>query len=143
VRFSLNTLAQPSVRGLAAKPVIDILLVVADCEDETTYIPDLEDAGYVLQIRERGHRLLIDHHPDVQVHVVASGDPEVERWLIFRDRLRTHPEDRELYERTKRELAGRRWAYIQDYADAKFEVVAEIIARAREDQQRSHGGKES
>jgi GrpB-like predicted nucleotidyltransferase (UPF0157 family) len=75
--------------------------------------------------------------------VVASGDPEVERWLIFRDRLRTHPEDRELYERTKRELARRRWAYIQDYADAESEVVAEILARACEDQQRSHGGKES
>jgi GrpB-like predicted nucleotidyltransferase (UPF0157 family) len=50
--------------------------------------------------------------------------------LAFRDRLRSHPEDRDLYERTKRELAARRWAYVQDYADAKSAVVESIIARA-------------
>ena len=53
--------------------------------------------------------------------------------LLFRDRLRSHPEDRELYERTKRELAAARWSYVQDYADAKSSVVEEIIARARAD----------
>ena len=62
----------------------------------------------MLHFRELGHRFLIDHNPDVQMHVVSVGDPEVERWLIFRDRLRMHPEDRELYERTKRALATRR-----------------------------------
>lgn len=51
--------------------------------------------------------------------------------LLFRDRLRAHPEERELYERTKRELAARQWGYVQDYADAKSQVVEEIIARAR------------
>jgi GrpB-like predicted nucleotidyltransferase (UPF0157 family) len=65
------------------------------------------------------------------VHVFTDGSSEVERMLLFRDRLRSRPEERELYERTKRELAARRWAYIQDYADAKSSVVEEIIARAR------------
>jgi GrpB-like predicted nucleotidyltransferase (UPF0157 family) len=54
--------------------------------------------------------------------------------LLFRDRLRARPEERELYERTKRELAAARWDYIQDYADAKSSVVEEIISRARGDQ---------
>ena len=53
--------------------------------------------------------------------------------LLFRDRLRRHPDDRSLYERAKRELAGRRWAYVQDYADAKSSVVEGIIDRARAD----------
>ena len=48
----------------------------------------------------------------------------------FRDWLRTHDDDRELYERTKRELAAREWQYVQHYADAKTVVVEEIIARA-------------
>ena len=48
----------------------------------------------------------------------------------FRDWLRTHDEDRELYEMTKRELASRQWQYVQHYADAKTTVVEEIIARA-------------
>jgi GrpB-like predicted nucleotidyltransferase (UPF0157 family) len=129
-----------SVPGLAAKPVIDILLVVTDAADEAAYLPDLEAAGHLLQFREHNpteHRFLTDtsHRPHIQVHVVTIGDPEVDRWLTFRDRLRTHPEDRDLYERTKRELAEHRWAYIQDYADAKSAVVQGIIARARADQQ--------
>jgi GrpB-like predicted nucleotidyltransferase (UPF0157 family) len=69
------------------------------------------------------------------VRVLTDGDPEVERTLIFRDGLRTHPEERDLYERTKRDLAAHRWAYVQDYADAKSTVVEGIISRAREDQQ--------
>jgi GrpB-like predicted nucleotidyltransferase (UPF0157 family) len=50
--------------------------------------------------------------------------------LAFRDHLRANEADRELYERAKRELAGRDWTYVQDYADAKTEVVKEIVARA-------------
>jgi GrpB-like predicted nucleotidyltransferase (UPF0157 family) len=122
-----------SIPGLAAKPVIDIVLTVADSADEAAYLPDLEAAGYVLQFREPDwyeHRFLRDRDPDVQVHVFTVGSPEVERMLLFRDRLRTRSDERELYLRTKRELAARRWDYIQDYADAKSAVVEEIISRA-------------
>ena len=56
----------------------------------------------MLHFREPGHQFLIDHNPDVQMHVVSAGDPGVGRWLIFRDRLSMHPDVRELYERTKR-----------------------------------------
>ena len=51
--------------------------------------------------------------------------------LGFRDHLRANEADRELYERTKRELAARRWKYVQHYANAKSEVVAEIMTRVR------------
>jgi len=124
-----------SVPGLPAKPVIDIVLVVADSADEPTYLPALESAGYRLRHREPSwyeHRFLVDE-PAVQIHVFSIGSAEVERMLLFRDRLRSCPEDRELYERTKRELAAARWSYVQDYADAKSSVVEEIIARARAD----------
>jgi GrpB-like predicted nucleotidyltransferase (UPF0157 family) len=56
----------------------------------------------------------------------------MERYLIFRDRLRSHPGDRAHYQQVKRDLAGREWTYVQEYADAKSEVVDSIIARARE-----------
>jgi GrpB-like predicted nucleotidyltransferase (UPF0157 family) len=122
-----------SVPGLAAKPVIDIVLVVSDSADEARYVPDLETAGYVLQLREPGwheHRFLRDHDPDVHVHVFSAGSLEVERMLLFRDRLRSRLDERELYQRAKRELAARRWDYVQNYADAKTTVVEEILARA-------------
>ena len=123
-----------SVPGLAAKPRIDIVLVVANSADESSYVPALEAAGYVLCIREPGwyeHRVFKGPDTDVNLHVFSPGCPEIDRMLTFRDWLRSHPEDRQLYERTKRELARKDWKYTQNYADAKTAVVEEIIARAR------------
>jgi GrpB-like predicted nucleotidyltransferase (UPF0157 family) len=67
-----------SVPGLAAKPVIDIVLTVIDSSDEAGYLTDLEAAGYVLQFREPDwykHRFLRYRDPDVQVHVFTAPDP--------------------------------------------------------------------
>lgn len=130
----LEHVGSTSVPGLAAKPRIDILLVVPNSADEPSYVPPLEAAGYVLRIREpdwHEHRVFKGPDTDVNLHVFSPGSPEIERMLLFRDWLRSHPSDRQLYERTKRELAQREWKYTQNYADAKTEVVEEIIARAR------------
>ena len=130
----LEHVGSTSVPGLAAKPIIDILLVVPDSSDEPAWLPDLEAAGYVLVIREpdwHQHRCLKGPDTNVNLHVHSPGSPEIERFLIFRDRLRDHPEERAHYQRVKRELAERDWTYVQEYADAKTEVVEGIIARAR------------
>ena len=122
-----------SVPGLAAKPQIDITLVIPDTADEASYVPDLKAAGYRLVIREPDwyeHRVFKGPDTNVNLHVFPRGCVELERMVRFRDWLRTHDEDRELYERTKRELAARTWAHVQNYADAKTEVVEAIIARA-------------
>jgi len=122
-----------SVPGLAAKPIIDIVLVVADSADEPSYVPDLEGAGYVLRIREPDwfeHRLFKGPDTNVNLHVFSRDCSEVQVMLYFRDWLRTHDDDRELYGRAKRELAAQDWKYVQNYADAKTAVVREIIARA-------------
>jgi GrpB-like predicted nucleotidyltransferase (UPF0157 family) len=122
-----------SVPGLAAKPIVDIDLVVADSSDEDAYVPELEAVGYVLRIREPDwfeHRLFKGPDTSVNVHTFSGGCTEVERMVSFRDWLRTHKDDRELYLRTKRELATREWKYVQNYADAKSAVVEEILARA-------------
>ena len=122
-----------SVPGLAAKPIIDIVLAVPDSSNEDDYVPALEGEGYELRIREPDwyeHRVLKKLEPNVNLHVFSADCPEIDRMLAFRDHLRANEADRELYERTKRELAAREWTYVQDYADAKTEVVEEIIARA-------------
>jgi GrpB-like predicted nucleotidyltransferase (UPF0157 family) len=130
----LEHIGSTSVPGLAAKPIVDVLLVVPDSADEPAYVPDLEAAGYVLVIREPGwfqHRAFKGPDTDVNLHVYSPGCQEIERYLLFRDRLRASPGDRARYQRAKRELAERDWTYVQQYADAKSEVVEEIIARAR------------
>ncbi|GGM91418.1 hypothetical protein GCM10011609_30830 [Lentzea pudingi] len=122
-----------SVPGLAAKPLIDIVLVVPDAADEASYVPALVRAGYYLRLREPGwfeHRLLKGTVPNVNMHVFSPGCEEVDRMLAFRDRLRSHDADREAYERVKRELAVRTWERVQDYADAKTRVVRRITLRA-------------
>jgi GrpB-like predicted nucleotidyltransferase (UPF0157 family) len=122
-----------SVPGLAAKPRIDMLLVVADSSDEASYVPPLEAAGYRLVIREPAwheHRVFKGPDTDINLHVFSPGSPEIERTLLFRDWLRTHDDDRALYERTKLDLGARTWKYVQNYADAKSKVVEAIIARA-------------
>jgi GrpB-like predicted nucleotidyltransferase (UPF0157 family) len=132
--LQLEHVGSTSVQGLVAKPLIDIVLAVADSTDERAYVPPLEATGYVLRIREPGwheHRVLKRRRPDVNLHVFSFGCPEIERMLVFRDRLRTDAAERGLYARTKRELARRDWKYVQNYADAKSAVVEEILARAK------------
>ena len=123
-----------SVPELAAKPVIDIVLVVVDSADEPAYVPDLEAHGYVLQIREPDwfeHRLLKGPDTNVNLHVFSHGCSEVQVMLDFRDWLRANDADRELYERAKHELAAQDWKYVQNYADAKTALVQEINERAQ------------
>jgi GrpB-like predicted nucleotidyltransferase (UPF0157 family) len=131
--LGLHHVGSTSVFGLAAKPLIDIDLVVADTTDEEAYVPQLEAAGYVLRVREPDwfeHRMLRGFEPPVNLHVFPAGCSEVERMLLFRDWLRANDEDRELYARTKRELGAQEWKYVQNYADAKTAVVEEILGRA-------------
>jgi len=122
-----------SVPGLAAKPIVDIDLVVTDSSDEAAYAGALDALGYRLMIREPQwyeHRVFRRDEPMVNLHVFSRDCEEVVRMIRFRDRLRTDPGDRKLYEATKRELAARPWPRVQDYADAKSEVVAAILERA-------------
>jgi GrpB-like predicted nucleotidyltransferase (UPF0157 family) len=129
----LEHVGSTSVPGLAAKPIIDMLLVVADSSAEQDYVPPMEAAGYVLRIREPDwyeHRLFKGPGANINLHVFSAGCVEIDRMLGFRDHLRAHDSDRDLYLQTKRELASRHWKYVQEYADAKTEVVEAIIARA-------------
>ena len=123
-----------SVVGLPAKPRIDLILAVPDSSNEAAYVPDLEAARYVLCIREPEwfeHRVFKGPDTDVNLHVFTVGCAEIDQMLLFRDWLRTHPEDRDLYANAKRELAKQAWKYVQNYADAKTAIVHEILARAR------------
>ena len=119
-----------AVPGLAAKPIVDIDVSVADVEDAEAWWPDLLTAGYVLRVREPGHAMVRTPERDVHVHVCSAGSDWEVRHLVFRDWLRTHVEDRQRYEDVKRSLAGREWADMNDYASAKDDVIADIMQRA-------------
>ncbi|HKF53746.1 MAG TPA: GrpB family protein [Candidatus Acidoferrales bacterium] len=125
-----------AVPGLAAKPVIDVVLVVADSREESAYAPQLEADGFRLTIREpewHQHRMFKGSQPQVNLHVFSRHCMEVRRMLAFRDWLCAHDADRDIYARAKLELSQKSWKRVQDYADAKIEVVEEIVMRALDD----------
>lgn len=121
-----------AVPGLGAKPIVDVLVVVADPDDESVIVPAMEAVGYMLRVREPGHRMFRTPERDVHVHLWREGDPEVARHLRFRDRLRTSAEDRRAYEQLKRGLAEREWGDMNYYADAKGDLIETILAGADE-----------
>jgi GrpB-like predicted nucleotidyltransferase (UPF0157 family) len=130
----IEHIGSTSVPDLAAKPIIDILVVVADSSDESAYRTRLEAAGYELRVREPDwyeHRMFRTPERDAHIHIYSSGCPEIERNLVFRDRLRRDGDDRRRYEQKKRELAANEWADMNDYAAAKTEVIESIIAASR------------
>ena len=131
--LQIEHVGSTSIPGLCAKPIIDILLVVKDSADESSYVPALAAAGYVLQIREPDwfeHRLFKGPDTDINLHVFSLGTSEIDRMLRFRDWLRTNDTDRDKYAQVKRSLAKNKWRHVQHYANAKTSIVQEIMKRA-------------
>ena len=125
----IEHIGSTAMPGLAAKPIIDVLVTVADIEDEPRYLPALQRAGYVLRVREPGHRMVRTPELDVHVHILRDVDPAVTAYLAFRNRLRSSIADRDLYAATKRRLAQQDWPTMDHYADAKREVILQILSR--------------
>ena len=134
--LALEHVGSTSVPGLAAKPIIDMVLAVEDSADEDAYVPAMEAAGYVLRVREpdwHEHRLFKGPDRDINPHVFTAGDTEIDRMCRFRDVLRTDANALATYQATKRELASRTWRYVQNYADAKNDVIDAILGESRSD----------
>lgn len=125
--LQIEHIGSTAVPALLAKPIVDMLVVVSDIEDEEGYLAPLEAAGYVLRVREPGHRMLRTPDLGVHLHLWAEGDPAIERYLAFRDRLRTSREDRDRYAEVKRQLAERQWPTMNHYAEAKTDVIQHIL----------------
>jgi GrpB-like predicted nucleotidyltransferase (UPF0157 family) len=131
VAIRIEHIGSTSVPGLAAKPIVDVLVTVADPEADELFGGALKAASYELRVRELGHRMFRTPARDIQVHVWADEDREIDRYLRFRDRLRDSPERRREYERLKRELAQRDWPDINHYANAKGPFIESVLAAER------------
>lgn len=134
----IEHIGSTSVPGLIAKPIIDILLVVEDAGKEEDYVDDLVSHGYILRIKEpdfENHHMFLGPDTDIHLHVFSQDSKEIEKYLLLRNYLRAHQEARELYANTKKTLAKKKWKYVQNYADAKSDVVQQIMDAARKEKQ--------
>lgn len=121
---ALNHVGSTSVPGLAAKPIIDIDLVVPDPRDEAAYVAPIQALGYVHWLREpdwHQHRLFkLLEEPRVHLHVFGPDCPEVVRHQMFRDWLTNHPDDRDRYAAAKRSAAAEMAATGDDHGSLGF-----------------------
>ncbi|WEV68407.1 GrpB family protein [Bifidobacterium sp. ESL0769] len=132
--LGIEHIGSTSVPGLAAKPVIDIDLTVANSAEERLYTPALEKAGFRLVIREPWwyeHRMFRGDDPACNLHVWSVGSPEAVRHLIFRNWLRQNAEDRHLYISVKREAANHtHTSTVSEYNQRKQDTIRSIYHRA-------------
>ncbi|MBM7567201.1 GrpB family protein [Paenibacillus sacheonensis] len=123
-----------SVPGLAAKPIVDIDVTLAAPADVRTAVGRLAELGYVHEgdLGMAGREAFIPpaglpwHH----LYAYAADHPEYRRHLLFRDYLRSHPEEVQAYGELKRRLVERFRHNRAAYSEAKGEFVSERLRRA-------------
>jgi len=131
----IEHIGSTAVPSLAAKPVIDILLLVRPPVDLAGMTAVLADLGYaprpaapstdVCFYVRRDERGIRTHH----LHLVASGGGRDQR-LVLRDFLRTHELQAREYEALKRELATRFRCDREAYIEAKTDFINTLLALA-------------
>ncbi len=123
VAVRVDHIGSTAVPGLAAKPVIDVQVSVADVAALDLYKPGMETIGMLHrphpEEREEREFFRPPGRRVVHVHVVRSGSPEERRHLLHRDYLRAHPAAAREYGELKRRLAERFRDARQDYQEAK------------------------
>ena len=140
--LAIEHVGSTAVRGLKAKPIIDVLIVLDSTDDLTIFSRAMEALGY----RVRGECLEAEipgtpgrfyfskDHGDVrthQVHVCRVGHPQVSDLLAFRDYLRAHPLRARAYEAVKRQAATAHRDTITGYMRHKAAFLTETIRAAR------------
>jgi putative glutamine amidotransferase len=131
----LEHVGSTSVPGLAAKPIVDIQVSVRSMVPRSAYVDPLVRLGYrwALDPWTDEHEFFSrdgDDERAFHVHVCATESAWEQRHLLFRDWLRSHPEDAAAYERLKRDLARQHPRDTYAYTDAKTGFIREIEGRA-------------
>ena len=132
---AIEHVGSTAVPGLAARPIIDIDVLLKANDDLTHLVDKVSALGYRREgtagIAEReafqspGHD--IRHH----LYICASDRQEFLRHLALRDYLRRHPSDANEYARLKRSLSGRFSTDPEAYTQAKSEFIEGVLRRAR------------
>ena len=135
----INHIGSTSIPNAAAKPIIDMMLVVTDIKKVDTLTDQLATLGYIAkgEYGIPGRRFFTKdnggertHH----LHIFQSGNPEINRHLAFRDYMRSHPDGLEVYSRLKTDLARRYPLDIESYMDGKDAFIKGINRKAAIDQ---------
>lgn len=137
VAITIEHIGSTAVPGLAAKPTIDILVVVASLDDVVARVPSLETLGFSYRpdnthVGQPDHlffRRVVDGKRTHHLHVVADGSPEIASYRLFRDTLRNDPVLALEYEQLKVRLASDHATERALYVATKEQWVTEQLNR--------------
>ncbi|HEU5139398.1 MAG TPA: GrpB family protein [Bacillales bacterium] len=130
----IHHIGSTSVKGLMAKPIIDIMPVVKGIDR----IDDLDSAMIAIGYEPKGENGIAGrryfqkggdyrtHH----VHIYEWGNPEIERHIAFRNYLRAHPSVAKDYGNLKEKLSQRFPDDIESYIQGKEQLVLQIERQA-------------
>jgi len=132
---TIEHVGSTSIPGAAAKPIIDIDIVVQSKDSVRQAIRLLSKAGY----RHLGDLGIAGREafespaglPAHHLYVVVAGNSEHVRHLLFRDHLRKHPEEVREYSDLKKSLAKKFRNDRDAYTEAKTEFVEEVLRRSQ------------
>ena len=138
ILVGLEHVGSTSVPGLAAKPIIDIMAGIDSLDNARECIAPLQGIGYeyvpeheAIMPERRYFRKGPDNARTHHLHMVELDSPFWIRHILFRDYLRTHPEEADHYARLKRELAARYGTDRLGYQDAKDPYITSVEEKTR------------
>jgi len=143
VVVDIHHIGSTSVPGLAAKPVIDILLAARSLEELDTHDEAMQALGYEpkgefgipgRRYYPKGGDANRSHHIHAFQAGDTLGDAELQRHLAFRDYLRAHPAAANAYGIIKLKLAAEHSHDIEAYMDGKDAFIQEYQAKALQSQ---------
>jgi GrpB-like predicted nucleotidyltransferase (UPF0157 family) len=132
---AVHHIGSTAIPGIKAKPIIDILLEVREVERLDERNTEMAALGYEArgEFGLPGRRFFLkgtDYHRTHHIHAYATGNPELERHLAFRDYMISHPEQARAYSRLKEDLAREFPTDIEGYMDGKNAFIKEMERRA-------------
>jgi GrpB-like predicted nucleotidyltransferase (UPF0157 family) len=137
MQISFHHIGSTAVPGLAAKPTIDILMVVDDLQELDMMSSSFEGLGYQAKgengIPGRRYYQRLDGEVHLfHLHAFEKDHPEVERHLIFRDYLRLHQDAAQAYAQLKIDLANTFPLDAKSYTSCKTAFILDIDQKATE-----------
>ena len=133
----IEHIGSTAVPGLAAKPIIDIMIGLADFSIANSLVPPIIALGYdyiaeyeSVMPERRYFQKNVDTKRTHHIHMVEIGSEFWQRLLLFRDYLRTNAKAMQVYAALKKSLATREWQDMNEYAYAKTEFVKDMEKRA-------------
>ncbi len=136
--FEVEHIGSTAIPGLAAKPLIDMMASVKSLSDYKKAIEPLRELGYeYMPERVFADRVFFPKGPEenrtFHLNLVEKGSRQWDEALLFRDYLRTHPEERNEYQRLKERLAQTFAENREMYTKGKNEFISKVLEVAKTD----------